>query len=105
MIIEMETQSHIVGKYSDRVVFLVSHVDTSDDPTTTISDVYKEMERRKMKQQVIFYSNTYSDSVRLSKALFLTATNYPEAKLEISKEEFQEKFMIGRSYDKFKTQS
>ena len=62
---------------------------TAEDPATLIPEVFKEMGKKGMKQQVIFYSNKFSDPVKLAQALYQCATHCPVVKLEVSIEEFR----------------
>lgn len=84
LIRNMEYQTRLIERYSDHVVYLVSHVDTSDDPTKLIPAIYEEMDKRDMKQQVVFYSNKYCDYAKLANTLYLIATNYSQIQIEIT---------------------
>ena len=62
------------------------------------------MNRRGMKQQVVFYSNKICNRERLAKTLYFIASNYSEVKIEISEEEFLKKFRVGCIDEKLKEQ-
>jgi hypothetical protein len=55
----------------------------------------EEMNKQKMQQQVVFYSNTRCDRRRLARTLFDIASNYPKTKINISEDDFLKKFRIG----------
>lgn len=57
-----------------------------------------------MKQQVVFYSNKRCNPAKLANTLYKIASNHSEVKIEISEEDFLQKFRVGCLDDKFKNQ-
>lgn len=60
---DMYVQSQVIEKYASNIVYLVSHFDVALEPENMIRETFAEMERLKMNQQVLFYSNEKCDKV------------------------------------------
>lgn len=57
-IVDLYKDTELIKKYSDNIVYLVSHIDQSEDPQAIIKETLEYMTNKKMNQQVLFYSNT-----------------------------------------------
>lgn len=54
---DMQVQSEVIEKYANNIVYLISHFDIALEPENMIKEAFLEMDKRGMKQQVLFYSN------------------------------------------------
>jgi hypothetical protein len=92
---DMLDQTGVVDKFENNVVYLVSHFDQAENPQETVKNISAEMNKRKMPQQVVFYSNIRCVKENLARTLFVICTNYPKVQIRISEDEFMRKFRIG----------
>lgn len=73
----------------------MSHVDIAEEPDKMMKEIYELMDKRELKQQVVFYSNTKCSKKRLALTLYTIGTNSPSVQIDIPEEEFLKKFRIG----------
>ena len=79
MVSHMGHQIRCLGDESKRVVFLVSHSDIAERLEEMIPDIYRLMEDKNLRQQVVFYSNKRCFPAKLTRILFRIASSFPLA--------------------------
>jgi hypothetical protein len=54
------------------------------------------MDRKKIPQQIVYYSNERCHPAHLANTLYLIASKYEPAKIDISDEDFLKNFRVGK---------